>query len=126
MIIYVEDGKRPFQFNEMATSCHPKNYGGKYPMWIRVEYTDGEHNPPHAHLYSPDQSPSKRSLITKFKISISAPKKPSDIGVMRGQNPLPLDYAKLIIQWAKDKNEFGVNNWVGLRTDWEGLEDTFK
>jgi hypothetical protein len=55
MIIWQEN--KPQEFNEMATSCHPKSYGGKYPMWmIRVEYINGEHNPPHAHLYRPDQN----------------------------------------------------------------------
>jgi hypothetical protein len=126
MVIYVEDGKKPFQFNEMATSCHPKDKGGRYPMWIRVEYTDGEHNPPHAHLYPPGQKPSKRSLITKFLILDSPPRQISDIKVMKGKPQVPTEYANLIVQWAKDKNELGINNWVGLRNDWNGLEKTFK
>jgi hypothetical protein len=118
--------KKPFKFNEMATSCHPKDKGGRYPMWIRVEYTDGEHNPPHAHLYRPDQKPSKRSLITKFLISTTAPRKPGDLETMPGKNPIPPDYAKLIVEWARDRNELGINNWIGLRNDWNGLEKTFK
>jgi hypothetical protein len=89
--------KKPYQFNEMATSCHPRDNGGKYPMWIRVEYTAGEHNPPHAHLYRPDQKPSRESLITKFKISENAPTKPADIEVMPGKDPVPFDYAWMII-----------------------------
>jgi hypothetical protein len=117
---------KPQQFNEMATSCHPKDNGGKYPMWIRVEYTDGEHNPPHAHLYWPDQRPSRKSLITKFKISEKPPTKPIDIEVMPGKAPVPFDYARMIIRWAKEKNKLGINNWLSLRNDWNGLEKTFK
>jgi hypothetical protein len=96
--------------NEMATACHPKGYGGKYPMWIRVEYTDGEHNPPHAHLYRPDQRPSQESLITKFLITASFPRKPEHIKVMNGKPPVPPAYAKFIIDWAKDKTKAGTNN----------------
>jgi hypothetical protein len=118
--------KKPFKFNEMATSCHPKNYGGKYPMWIRVEYTDGEHTPPHAHLYRPDQKPSKKSLITKFLITENSPKQVSDVKPVKGKPPVPPDYAKLIVQWAKDIRNRGINNWDALWIDWEGLEDTFK
>ena len=124
MIILQE--KMPENFNEMATSCHPKDNGGKYPMWIRVEYTDGEHYPPHAHLYKPDSKPSKKSLITKFLISASAPTKPSDILVMSKQPPVPIDYANLIIKWAKGKDELGIGNWLGLWRDWNGLAKTFK
>ena len=120
-----ESEGKPYQFNEMATSCHPKDKGGKYPMWIRIEYTDGEHLPPHAHLYQPDQKPSKKSLITKFKISEKAPTKPADIEVMPKRDPVPSDYAWMIIRWAKDKDELGINNWLGLRRDWEGLAKTF-
>lgn len=120
------ENKKPEQFNEMATSCHPRDNGGKYPMWIRVEYTDGEHKSPHAHLYSPGQRPSKKSLITKFLISQTAPKKPEDIYVIKGKPPIPPEYAKLIVQWAKDYDEEGMNNWDGLKRDWRGLEKTFK
>jgi hypothetical protein len=119
-------GRKPFKFNEMATSCHPKNYGGKYPMWIRVEYTDGEHTPPHAHLYRPDQKPSKRSLITKFLITENPPQQISDVKAMKGKPPVPSEYAKMIVQWAKDTRNRGINNWDALWIDWEGLEDTFK
>jgi hypothetical protein len=116
---------KPFQFNEMATSCHPKDNGGKYLMWIRVEYTDGEHSPPHAHLYEPNQRPSRNSLITKFKISDKAPTKPDDIEVMPRKPPVPFDYAWMIIRWAREKNKLGINNWTALRNDWLGLEKTF-
>jgi hypothetical protein len=115
----------PQKFNEMATSCHPKSHGGKYPMWIRVEYTNGEHSTPHAHLYRPDQKPSKDSLITKFLIAKIPPKRASDIRVMKGKPPVPPDYAELIVNWAKD-TRIGVNNWTALRLDWQGLEDTFR
>jgi len=124
MVIITE--KKPQNFNEMATSCHPKKYGGKYPMWIRVEYTDGEHKPPHAHLYRPDNKPSPDSLITKFLITPNAPKKPEDVKVMKGKPIMPTAYAKLIVDWAKDNRKSGVNNWIALQTDWEGLEDTFE
>jgi len=93
-------------------------------MWIRVEYTDGEHLPPHAHLYEPDQKPSKSSLITKFIISEKPPKKIIDIEVIKGKPPVPPKYAELIIKWARDKRATGVNNWIALRTDWEGLKDS--
>jgi hypothetical protein len=125
MIIFRENIP-PFEFNEMATSCHPRADGGKYPMWIRVEYTNGEHHPPHAHLYRPDGRPSAKSFITKFLITLAAPRAADDIQVMRGQSPIPVDYAKLVIQWAKDKDKLGINNWLGLWRDWNGLEDTFK
>jgi hypothetical protein len=118
--------EKPQNFNEMATSCHPRDNGGKYPMWIRVEYTNGEHNPPHAHLYNPEGMPSKKSLITKFLISDKAPTKPVDIEVMRGKPPVPFDYAWMIIRWAKDHDKHGVNNWQGLWHDWDGLEKTFQ
>lgn len=118
--------KKPFVFNEMATSCHPRDEGGKYPMWIRVEYTNGEHSPPHAHLYKPEQKPSRNSLITKFLISRAAPQNPNDLQVMRGKPLIPSEYAKMIIQWANDANELGINNWLGLQNDWLGLEKTFK
>jgi hypothetical protein len=124
MIIVEED--RPYKFNEMATSCHPRDNGGKYPMWIRVEYTDGEHGPPHAHLYLPDQRPSRKSLITKFKISEKPPTKPVDLEVMPGKPSVPFDYAWMIIRWAKDKNKLGINNWLRLRNAWLELEDTFR
>ena len=124
MVIVTE--KKPESFNEMATSCHPKDKGGKYPMWIRVEYTDGEHSPPHAHLYRPDQRPSPSSLITKFLITSAVPKKPEDIKVMKGKSPVPPMYADFIIAWAKDKSKRGTNNWIKLWDDWDGLEKTFK
>jgi hypothetical protein len=117
---------KPQNFNEMATSCHPKDNGGKYPMWIRVEYTLGEHKPEHAHLYSPEGMPSKKSLITKFLISDKAPTKPVDIEVMRGKPQVPFDYAWKIIRWAKEANKRGVNNWDRLLDDWDGLEKTFQ
>jgi len=117
--------KKPEQFNEMATSCHPKSNGGKYPMWIRVEYTNSEHNPPHAHLYSPDQRPSPASLITKFLITPSPPKRISDIKAMKGKPEVPPKYALMIINWAKDKRKSNVNNWIALQIDWQGLKDTF-
>ena len=123
MVVIQED--MPQEFNEMATSCHPKSYGGKYPMRIRVEYTNGEHNPPHAHLYSPDQKPSKVNLVTKFLITENLPKQASDIKVMKGKPPVPPNYADLIVKWSKD-TRIGVNNWLALRLDWQGLEDTFK
>jgi hypothetical protein len=41
IMIILRENRLPFQFNEMATSCHPRSAGGKYPMWIRVEYTNG-------------------------------------------------------------------------------------
>jgi hypothetical protein len=115
---------KPEQFNEMATSCHPKRNGGKYPMWIRVEYTNGEHFPPHAHLYYPDQRPSKKSLITKFIISDKAPVSPLDIKVMKGQPAVPIEFANLIVNWAENKNSLGINNWLALRNDWQGLADS--
>jgi hypothetical protein len=90
-------------------------------MWIRVEYTRGEHNPPHAHLYRPDQRPSSRSLITKFLISENPPRNPEAIKVMRGKPPVPKEYAELIVKWAKDTTARGMNNWEALWHDWEGL-----
>jgi hypothetical protein len=125
MGILEDEQSKPQEFNEMATSCHPKNYGGKYPMWIRVEYTDGEHSPPHAHLYASDQKPSKGNLITKFLITDNPPRKADDIKVMKKQPPVSLYYADLIIKWAKD-TRIGFNNWDALRLDWKGLEDTYK
>lgn len=118
--------KKPEQFNEMATSCHPKDKGGKYPMWIRVEYTDGEHRPPHAHLYSPSRSPSPATLLTKFLITDSPPKKPEDVKAMKGKPLVPTEYAKMIVNWAKDNRRAGVSNWIALQIDWDGLEKTFK
>ena len=123
MVIIQEE--KPQNFNEMATSCHPKDKGGRYPMWIRVEYTDGEHSPPHAHLYSPEQRPSKKTLITKFLITDNPPKK-QNIQVMKGKPLVPSTYAKLIEEWAGDSDEDGINNWAGLKRDWRGLEKTFK
>jgi hypothetical protein len=114
------------KLNEMATSCHPKDNGGKYPMWIRVEYTDGEHKPPHAHLYKPEGKPSKKNLITKFIISKNAPQSLTDIQVMKGKPLIPSEYAKMIVQWAKDSDELGINNWLGLQRDWLGLEKTLR
>lgn len=111
---------------EMATNCHPKSYGGKYPMWIRVEYTNGEHKPPHAHLYWPEQKPSKKSLITKFIITDNLPKEPSDVKPMKGKPPVPPEIANLIVAWAKNKTKRGVNNWDALWDAWEQLEMTFK
>jgi hypothetical protein len=124
MIILDED--KPQEFNEMATSCYPSDNGGKYPMWIRVEYTDGEHNPPHARLYRPDQRPSRESLITKFKISEKPPTRPANIEFLRGSPSVPFDYGWMIIRWAKDHDKHGINNWQGLWHDWDGLEKTFK
>lgn len=124
MIIVKED--IPQNFNEMATSCHPKDNGGRYPMWIRVEYTNGEHNPPHAHLYSPDQRPSKKSLITKFLITSRAPGRNDEVPVMKGKPPVPNNYADLIKNWALDHDKWGINNWLGLLRDWDGLEKTFR
>jgi hypothetical protein len=112
--------------NEMAVACHPRDKGGKYPMWIRVEYTNGEHNPPHAHLYSSGQKPSSKTLITKFLITRKAPTKPADIEVMNGREKVPFDYAWMIIRWAKEKDEDGLNNWVGLKRDWRGLAKTLQ
>jgi hypothetical protein len=114
-----------FEFNEMATSCHPKGSGGKYPMWIRVEYTNGEHKPPHAHLYRPDGKPSPKSLITKFLITDVSPRKISDVLAMKGKPPIPPEFANLIIAWSKDKTRRGVNNWDALWDDWEHLALTF-
>jgi hypothetical protein len=92
----------PQHLQEMATSCHPKDHGGKYPMWIRVEYTNGEHTPPHAHLYTPDQKPSSKNLITKFLITENPPQIISDLKVMKGRPSIPKNYAELIIEWAED------------------------
>jgi len=116
---------KPYQFNEMATSCNPKRNGGKYPMWIRLEYTRGEHKPPHAHLYAPSRKPSPATLITKFLITVNPPQKPEDIQVMKGKPPVPAEYAKMIIAWAKESNRWGTNNWIKLLGSWDELEDTF-
>jgi hypothetical protein len=126
MLVFEEDTVKPSTFNEMATSCHPKAQGGKYPMWIRVEYTQGEHTPPHAHLYRPDGRPSSKSFVTKFLITDAPPRQISDVQSMKGKPSVPEEYAKLIIVWAKDKDKLGINNWLGLRRDWEGLELTFE
>jgi hypothetical protein len=91
-------------------------------MWIRVEYTNGEHKPPHAHLYKPDQKPSPSNFITKFLITPNPPQKREDIQVMKSKPPVPPEYADLIINWAKDADKFGINNWTGLNHDWSGLE----
>jgi len=120
-MIIIKENTLPQNFNEMATSCHPKDNGSKYPMWIRIEYTNGEHHPPHAHLYKPEGRPSKENLITKFLLTTSAPTKPSDFEVMHKQPPMPTDYANLIIKWAKDKDRLGINNWLGIWRDWDGL-----
>ena len=122
----LNEESKPDQFNEMATSCHPKDKGGIYPMWIRVEYTNGEHNPPHAHLYDPSKRPSKTTLITKFLITPNPPGKNDTIPVMKGKPPVPPKYSGLIKDWAKDKDRWGINNWLGLLRDWDGLEKTFK
>jgi hypothetical protein len=124
-MIIVRNKELPKEFNEMATSCHPAYKGGKYPMWIRVEYTNGEHNPPHAHLYSPEGKPSPGSLITKFLITDKPPIIKTGVPVMKGKPPVPTKYVDLIIKWAKD-TRLGVNNWTALKLDWQGLEDTFK
>ena len=113
------------KLSEMATSCHPKKNGGKYPMWIRVEFTNGEHKPPHAHLYSPEQKPSLKTLITKFLITEQPPKKAEDLKEMKGKPQIPAKYAKLIIAWAKDNDEDNLNNWKGLRRDWRSVENSF-
>jgi hypothetical protein len=106
----------------MATRCHPKDNGGKYPMWIRVEYTNGEHKPPHAHLYNATQKPEKKSLITKFLLTPNRPNKKYDIQVMQGKPPVPSEYSDLLIAWAKDSTPTGTNNWTALWDDWYGLE----
>ena len=111
---------------EMAIPCSPKDSGGKYPMWIVVHYTNGEHKPPHAHLYEPVRKPTQKELISKFIITDSPPKKLEDIKPMKGKPQIPTDYTKLIILWAKDKDKLGINNWTGLLRDWENLEKTFE
>jgi hypothetical protein len=63
--------------------------------------------------------------ITKFLITDNPPKRATDIKVMKGKPPVPQDYADLIVKWAKD-TRIGVNNWIALRLDWQGVEDTFK
>jgi hypothetical protein len=108
--------------NEMATACHPKYKGGKYPMWIRVEYTQGEHTPPHAHLYSPGRKPSAKTLITKFELSDKPPAKRGDIQPMPRKSPVPPAYEDLIIAWAKDSTRRGTNNWDALWDAWDELE----
>jgi len=125
MVIITED-TRPQNFNEMATTCHPKDNGGRFPMYIRVEYTNGEHSPPHAHLYGAEKKPSKATLITKFLITPTPPQRNDVVGVMKGYPEVPPKYASLIKEWAKGKNRFGVNNWVNLLIDWDGLEKTFR
>jgi hypothetical protein len=122
----LEKKEFPQHLQEMATSCHPGDHGGKYPMWIRVEYTNGEHNPPHAHLYTPDKKPSSQSLITKFLITENPPQKIQDIQIMKEKPPIPKDYAELIIKWAEDVRRGHTTNWEGLWIDWDGLEKTFK
>ena len=122
MVIFKEN--IPKNFNEMATSCHPKKNGGRYPMWIRVEFTNGEYKPPHAHLYSPEMRPSPRSLLTKFLIIATLPQKDEDILVMKGWPSVPSVYAKLIVDWAKEKED-NVSNWAKLKIHWQGLEDSF-
>jgi hypothetical protein len=124
MIVY-ENDKPVDVINETATACHPKANGGQYPMWIQVKYTDNERTPPHAHLYSPDQRPSKSSLITKFLITPSAPRKKEDVKVMKGMPPVLPAYAQMIIDWARGKTKSGTNNWTALCTAWEQLEMTF-
>jgi hypothetical protein len=95
-------------------------------MWIQIKRTDKELYPAHAHLYRPVKTVRRRSLITKFLISEIAPKEPSDIAVFPGRPPMPPKYALMIIQWAKDNNELGINNWISLLHDRDGLEKTFR
>jgi hypothetical protein len=125
MIIHRKDGSIDV-IGETAPACHPKDNEDKYPMWIQVKRSDKELYSAHAHLYMPVKKPSKRSLITKFKISEKPPAKPSDIEVMPGKNPVPFDYAWMIIRWAREKNKRGINNWLSLLNDWDGLEKTFR
>ena len=127
-MIYIRKKKEDdtlFQLKEMATTCHPKDKGGRYPMWIRVEYTNGEHRPPHAHLYPSVQRPLPNTLVTKFLITENPPTAQT-IQVMKGKPEVPSAYAKMIEDWAKESNELGINNWLSLRNDWLNLERTLK
>ena len=110
---------------EMAIPCDPYVKGGKYPMWIQIPYNKTEHPPAHAHLYGSGKKPTKDNFITRFIITDNPPKKKSDLKVMKGENEVPNDYAKLIIEWAADSEE-GVNNWVGLKRDWKRFENALK
>jgi hypothetical protein len=126
MLIWLKNPpKERSGLREMATRCHPSANGGRFPMWICVEYTDGEHNPPHAHLYCPDVKPSRRGLVTKFLITVNPPRTKADIQVMKGWPPMPNEYANMLIEWAKEKTQRGTNNWKALWEDWDGLEASF-
>ncbi len=106
---------------EMAIPCNPIRDGGKYPMWIKIPYSQTEHPPAHAHLYGPGKKPTPQNFITRFVITDNPPKNKSDIKVMKGEKEMPSEYAKLIIEWAAD-SEGGINNWEGLKNDWDDFE----
>jgi hypothetical protein len=108
--------------NEMATACHPRYRGGRYPMWIRIECTQGEHTPPHAHLYSPGQKPSSGTLISKFQLSDKPPMKRGALKSMPRQPAVPPEYEDMIIAWARDRTRRGTNNWDALWDAWDELE----
>ena len=110
---------------DLAIPCNPIRHGGKYPMWIIIPYSQTEHLPAHAHLYSSGKKPTKANFITKFIISDNPPKEKSDIKVMKGEKEVPSEYAKLIIEWAAD-SERGINNWDGLIRDRERCENALK
>ena len=123
--LYFRRGKHGEILHEMATACSPRDDGGKYPMWIIVQFGKGEHGPPHAHLYGAERKPSSKTLVTKFLITDNPPGEKDAIRVMKGFPAVPSKYEKMIKDWAKGKDKFGINNWIGLRRDWENAEKTF-
>ena len=118
------------KMNEISVNCRPTDYGGKYPFWINIPYTDGEHRPPHAHLWK-GSNLKTAILIGKFEITKETPKNKNDVKILKdfsGMNK----YKDAICNWANeyiednDFNDIRLTNWQQLKLDWVSFEKTLK
>ena len=63
-------------------------------------------------------------LITRVKVTDTAPASPQDVVAIHDNPPLTEDYKKAIYEWSKDSNKRGINNWVAVQIIWDALNNT--
>ena len=62
-------------------------------------------------------------LITRVKVTDTAPASPQDVVAIHDNPPLTEDYKKAIYEWSKDNNKRGINNWVAVQVIWDALNN---
>ena len=110
----LKEEKRIRHLEEMSYPC--KKSDG-YGMIIQVRSKDehgeigNEQSPAFAHIYDTNKTSIGEIVITKQK-----PTKTMEVIPYRCK--LPVCYRNKIVNWAKESNELGVNNWDYLISAW--------